>query len=164
MSQNNPIWILIRSLLITLGVALVMGGGAGIITGSLITGIVWFIMTIVAQYAINSIVMTFAARKNKEAEFLATQVLREAAERQLPIDLNCAYCNTLNRVGISFVSENSFNCVKCQQPNKVYIQFSTVRVTTPLSPKESTTNYVDMDSEPGVSQSTINQPIKMNEK
>ena len=162
--QNNLIWILIRSLLIICGVAIIIGAGVGFASHSWLIGIVIFFVTVIAQFAINSMVMTISDRKNKEAEFLASQVLREANERQLPYDLNCAYCNTLNRVGISFTLENVFNCSKCNQPNKVYIQFSTVRITTPLMQKESKLTPIDIDTDSGVSQSTINEPIVMNEK
>jgi hypothetical protein len=46
----------------------------------------------------------------------------------------------------------------------VYIQFTTVRITTPLTQKENTSTFIDMDEEAGASQSTINMPIVMNEK
>lgn len=156
------VMMLLKSITIILFVALVIGSGVGFIVGSLLSGIVMFIITIVAQFAGNSIIMSLADRKNKETEFLAQQVLQEAAERQLPYDLNCAYCNKLNRVGVSFVYENSFTCSQCNQPNKVYIQFSTVRITTPLNQKD--TNIIDIEEDSGVVQSTINEPIIVNQK
>lgn len=163
--NNNMAMALFRSIAIILGVAISCGIGIGIIAHSWVAGCAMFVITIIAQFAVNSMFMGISDRKNKEAEFLAAQVLREASERQMPFDLNCAYCNTLNRIGISFNSENTFNCVSCNQPNKVYIQFSTVRVTTPLTSKENATSYIDMDGgDPGISQSTINAPIKVNEK
>jgi len=162
MPQNNMVMMLLKSITIILFVALVIGSGVGFIVGSLLSGIVMFIITIVAQFAGNSIIMSLADRKNKETEFLAQQVLQEAAERQLPYDLNCAYCNKLNRVGVSFVYENSFTCSQCNQPNKVYIQFSTVRITTPLNQKD--TNIIDIEEDSGVVQSTINEPIIVNQK
>ncbi|MDD4110037.1 MAG: hypothetical protein PHS54_00625 [Clostridia bacterium] len=158
--NKNEMKIFIGALFKILGVAFVCGICTGIICQTWIAGLSMFIMAIVAQFAINAIVMELASRKNREAEFLAKQVLKEASERQLPYNLNCAYCNELNRIGISFVNENSFECVKCKQPNKVYIQFTTVRITTPLVQKENTT-FIDMESDPGVSQSTVNQPISM---
>ena len=167
MTQDNKlIWILFRSLLILCGVSSILGIGIGIISHSWINGIIMFIISIVAQFAIHSMLVSMTNRKNQTTEFLAEQVLREASERQMPFDLNCAYCNTLNHIGISFNSENIFNCASCQQPNKVYIQFSTVRITTPLSPKEKIPKYIDIDDEPdaGITQSTINEPIKLNEK
>lgn len=155
--------LLFKSAGLILGIAGIIGAGIGYITNSWISFWITFFISIVAQFAINSMFQASMDRKNKNAEFLAEQVLREAAERQMPFDLNCAYCNTLNRIGISFSSENSFNCTSCRQPNKVYIQFSTVRITTPLTQKGSTT-YVDMDEDAGVSQSTINEPIRVNEE
>lgn len=165
MAQNdNLLWVLVRSILIILTVALCCGIGIGIIAQSWMAGAIMFIIAIIAQFAINSMFTDIAARKNKEADFLAQQVLKEAAERQLPYDLNCAYCNVLNRVGVSFINENVFNCSSCKQPNKIYIQFTTVRITTPLVQKENVSRPIDMgDGEVGVSQSTVNQPIKVNE-
>jgi hypothetical protein len=162
MAQNNQWMIFFRSIAIILLVAVSIGSGIGFIVGSIVSGIVATIIVIIAQFAGNSIISSLADRRNKEAEFLAQQVLREASDRQLPYDLNCAYCSSLNRIGVSFTSENSFNCAKCNQPNKVYIQFSTVRVTTPLSQKN--TNIIDSEEDSGVTQSTVNKPIVMNEK
>jgi hypothetical protein len=162
MAQSNPWGVFFKSIAIILFVAGMIGGGIGFVTGSIASGIVSFVMVIIAQFAGNSIVSTLADRRNKEAEFLAQQVLREASELKLPYNLNCAYCNALNRIGISFVAENSFSCSQCNQPNKVYIQFSTVRVTTPLTQKD--TPIIDVEEDAGVTQSTINKPIVMNEK
>ena len=161
--NNNEVWALFRSLSIILGVAITCAVCIGAIMHSWLAAFAMLILTIVAQFAINTIVMGISDRKNKEAEFLAQQVLREASERQMPYELNCAYCNVLNRVGISFNAENGFVCKGCNEPNKVYIQFSVVRVTTPLTQKENT-EFIDIDGDPGVSQSTINQPIRVNEK
>jgi len=123
-----------------------------------------FILTIAIQWIVDYMIRSISSLKNRDAEFIADQVLKEAAERQLPYNLNCAYCNSENRVGISFNNENIFNCESCRQPNKVYIQFTTSRITTPLLSKESNA-YIEMDEEDiGVKQTSINEPIKMNEK
>ena len=163
-TKPNEINIFIIALLKILGVALVCGVAVGIIFKSIIAGAAMFLMAIVGQFAINSIVMGITSKKNKEAEFLAEQVLKEASERRLPYNLNCAYCNTLNRVGISFINENIFDCSHCQQPNKVFIQFTTTRITTPITSKGDT-NFIDMDTEEtNVFQTTINDPIVISGK
>lgn len=165
MSQNNLlIWAFIRSILIILGISITCGAGTGYITHNWLAGIIAFIVTTAIQFAANSIMLTYSDRRNKEADFLAQQVLKEASERELPFDLNCAYCNTLNRVGISFNDENTFTCTQCQQPNKVYLQFSVVRITTPLTPKEDVSKFIDIDGDTGITQSSVNEPIRMNEK
>ncbi len=163
-TRPSEINIFITALLKILGVALVCGVGIGIITKSIIAGIAMFIVAIVIQFAANAMIIGIASKKNKEAEFLAEQVLKEASERRLPYNLNCAYCNTLNRVGISFVNENIFDCSHCQQPNKVFIQFTTTRITTPITSKGDTT-FIDMgDEETNVSQTTVNDPIVISGK
>jgi hypothetical protein len=127
MNQNDLLKIFFIALAKILGVAIVFGAGFGIISQSWVIGIAVFAFAITSQFVINYFVESIAARKNREAEFLAKQILKEAAERQLPYDLNCAYCNTLNRVGISLskkihsnvlVANNSikyiFNLLLCE--------------------------------------------------
>lgn len=165
--MNNPYLILLRSILIVFSVSLFISMGVGFITQSFIRGIVAFVITTIAQFALNALFLNISDRRNKTAEFLAQQILTEAKERRMPFILNCAYCNTPNQAGISFTDENSFICVKCQQPNKVYIQFTTVRVTTPIAAQNIKGEIIDTienDVETGVSQTTINEPIKVNEK
>lgn len=162
-TKPNEISIFIIALLKILGVAIIGGIAIGIICKNIIAGASMFLLTIVFQFAINSMLIAKAAKQNKEAEFLAKQVLREASERRLPYNLNCAYCNTPNQVGISFINENIFDCVKCKQPNKVFIQFTTTRITTPIITKENN-NFIDMDNETDVAQTTINNPIIISEK
>lgn len=165
MRINDVWWAFFRSILITFGVSAILGLGAGLLLPhKIFSGIVVFIMAVVVQFAGGSIASSIAERRNKDAEFLAAQVLREASERKLPYDLNCAYCNTTNRVGISFNTENVFVCEQCKQPNKIYIQFTTVRMTEPLITKTVDVNYLDVDNEPGTRQTTINEPIVLNEK
>lgn len=158
MPQNNLWWALIRSLSIIIAISLTLGLGTYQITNNWVSGIIMFIMSIIAQFAINSIVSSISDKKNKEAEFLAQQVLKEASERKLPYDLNCAYCNTINRVGISFDNENVFECSACEQPNKIYLQFTTVRITAPLTQKENIKGYDD-EEDSGVKQTNINEPV-----
>jgi len=166
--MNSVIMLaLARSIAIMTAIAAVVGGSVWYIaeTGSLSKGLIAFIAALILQYAMSSIVSSISARKNEEAEFLAQQVLKEASERKMPYTLNCAYCNTQNRSGISFTHENIFDCTSCNQPNKVYVQFSTVRLTTPLTQKENPGQFIDMDEEDtkdsGARQTTVNDPLKV---
>jgi hypothetical protein len=153
---------LARSVAIVLFISLSIGCGVGYITGSVGKGIVASLIVIVLQYALSSIVVGISERKNTEAEFLAEQVLKEASERRLPYNLNCAYCNTTNKAGVSFTRENIFDCASCKQPNKVYVQFSTVRMTTPLTQKEKAGEFIGMEDEEEdttARQTTVNESI-----
>ncbi len=161
-SKPNDVAIFLQALMKLCIFSIIIGGGLGYAFHSWAIGIICFLVAGAAQVAGHNIVMLISDRRNNTAEFLAEQVLREASQRKLPYELNCAYCNTLNRVGISFINENIFTCSKCNQPNKVFIQFETVRITTPLTQKENISGVIDIDGDPGVSQSTINDPIKVN--
>ena len=164
MAQNNTseeVAVFLQALMKLCAYSTVVGVGLGVAFHSWTTGILCFIVACVAQVAGHNIAMVISERKNKTAEFLAEQVLKEAAQRKLPYELNCAYCSTLNRVGVSFIEENIFTCTKCHQANKLYIQFTTVRITAPLTQKENVSGVIDMDEDSGVTQSTINEPIKV---
>jgi len=164
MAQNKPndVIILLQALMKLCAFSTIIGFGLGYVFHSWIAGIICFIVACAAQIAGHNIAMLISDSRNKTAEFLAEQVLREASQRKLPYELNCAYCNVLNRVGVSFIDETIFNCTGCNQPNKVFIQFTTVRITTPLTHKENVSGVIDMDDgDPGVSQSTVNEPIKV---
>lgn len=159
-------WLLIRSILITLSISGMVGAGTWYLTGDIIKGVVSGVLMVIIQISLASIINGISAKRNTEAEYLAEQVLREAGERKIPYNLNCAYCNTMNRSGISFNSENIFECDSCKQPNKVYIQFSTVRLTSPLAKSDEKLGNVDMgdEDEPveaGVRQTTINDSISV---
>jgi hypothetical protein len=159
-------WLLIRSILITLSISGAVGVGAWYLTGDIIKGTVAGVLMIIIQISLASIINGISAKRNNEAEYLAEQVLREASERKIPYNLNCAYCNQMNRAGISFNSENIFECDSCKQPNKVYIQFSTVRLTSPLAKSGEKLDNVDMgdEEEPtdaGVRQTTLNDSISV---
>ncbi len=162
--MNILILSLIRSLLLVTGVSLALGVGIGLLFSSWISGVIAFILTTIAQISINNMIIGVSNKKNKEVEILAQQVLREASERRLPYTLRCAYCSEVNTIGISFVSDNTFVCDKCKQPNKVYIQFTTARVTIPLIQKGYENSVIDDETDTSVSQTTVNQPIAMNEQ
>jgi len=153
---------LARSVAIVLLISLSVGCGVGYITESVGKGIAASLIVFVLQYAISAIVSGISDRRNTDAEFLAEQVLKEASERRLPYNLNCAYCNAANKAGVSFIHETIFDCTSCKQPNKVYVQFSTVRLTTPLTQKEKAGEFIEMDDEDKEAtarQTTVNESI-----
>ena len=68
----------------------------------------------------------------------STQLLVEASNRltktQQEIELSCAVCHKVNNVAVILNRDNEFNCAYCKQQNRVMMDFSTVQITTPLSP------------------------------
>lgn len=68
----------------------------------------------------------------------AAQQLIEASDRlarsQQEVELACAVCHKLNIIPVILNKDNEFGCSYCKQPNRVMMDFSTVQITTPLSP------------------------------
>ena len=56
----------------------------------------------------------------------------EDAVGKQAISLECEYCGELNGTKISLNEDNSFICTKCNNTNKIIIQFSTIRISNPL--------------------------------
>ena len=106
--------------------------------------------------------MRFEKRSKEDAEQIINGVLEGAVELKVPIALSCAYCNTVNRVPLSLLDDNSFKCNSCNQSNKVYIQYSTVRITTPIASAKLDMRDIDDDGEETQRQTTINEGIKIN--
>lgn len=123
-----------------------------------------FIAVTVLQIAATYIVDGIKRKKDDDLLFFAEQAYKEISERKIPYDLTCAYCGAVNRTGISFTEENTFQCNTCQQMNKIYIQFTTSRITTtPLSSSDN--EYIDIpdvdDADTGVHQTALNDPIQI---
>jgi len=148
-----------KSICTVLGVAAGCGTGAGLIFKSTSIGIGVGLILLVAQFLVGYIA---SIRRDQKQEVLAQDiingVMNGAQELRVPIVLSCAYCNMQNRVPLSLMEDNSFECVSCNQPNKVYMQFSTVRVTQPLSSK---IEIREVNDEPTQRQTTINEPIQL---
>lgn len=118
-----------------------------------------FVIATIVQFVISQFIFSYTSRKNREAEYVAMQVLKEAAERRLPFDLTCAYCGFYNRVGVSFSDENVFECTECKKINKIYIQFTTARITYPPTSAKSEDLLSDNDVDMGINQLPANDSI-----
>lgn len=152
----------LTSLGITLGVACLIGLSLGLILNSINIGLGVFILSIVIQVGYSYI---SSERKEdndlKNLEETLDRYIKDASELKVPVMLGCAYCNIQNKVPISLLNENVFKCVSCNAPNKVYIQYTTVRITQPLA---NTVPMKEIDIENSLQrQTTINESIKINE-
>jgi hypothetical protein len=117
-----------------------------------------FLIAAVIQFIGGYLWNTTLERKDK---MFAETLITQATDNPIATELSCAYCNVRNIVPLSLSVENVFKCKSCNQTNKVYIQFTTVRLTTPLTPNEAL-NEVPMleeESTPQQRQTTINEPI-----
>lgn len=145
-----------QSLGLTFLLSAAVGAGMGLITASPAVGTGTFILITVLQFVLGSFFNTKSAQRDLEAQ---QALLAQAAEIRIPFDLSCAYCNVVNRVPISLLQDNIFKCTSCNQPNRIFIQFTTTRITQPLVSKVEK-GEVDMEGET-VRQTTINEPIQI---
>jgi hypothetical protein len=135
------------------------GYGTYLLFGSFWGG---FIITSIVQIIGGYLHNTYLERKDKMfIETLQSQV----NETPISCELSCAYCNTQNRVPLILSQDNVFKCKHCNQTNKVYIQFSTVRLTSPLVKNEALGELKLLEDEgPTQRQTTLNEPIIISEK
>ena len=158
--QRNAI---VASLSITLFVSIGLGAALGLIAKSVNVGVGVGILAIIAQFLISYLASSRYERQSKEdADNIINGVLEGASELKVPITLSCAYCNVINRVPLSLLEDNLFKCNSCNQSNKVYIQYSTVRITTPIASTKLDMRDVDDEGEETQRQTTINESIKIN--
>jgi len=71
-------------------------------------------------------------------------IINELPENTIQINLSCAYCNILSDVYVDLDEDSTFTCPHCKQLNKIFIQFTTSRITTPLIKKVDAEN-LDLD-------------------
>lgn len=98
-----------------------------------IAGVVFF-TTMALEWIIMEPINRYLRLKTLKAEgtTLAKRAKYEAAVGQQAIAVSCEYCNELNAVKIDLNATNTFKCNKCGNDNKVVIDISTTRLTTPL--------------------------------
>lgn len=154
----NPLQEAIKSLLKVILVSICIGFCGYIITKSVASAISIFVITSIIQFVIGYYSNTRLIKNSQQIDSIINDAIRLVQEQRLPYELGCAYCNTKNRVPISFLQDNIFKCANCNQANKVYIQFTTVRLTQPLEAKIESTEISIDDS---VSENTINNPVEI---
>jgi hypothetical protein len=131
------------------------------------SAVFWLLFTAITvlQIAASNIIDGLKKKKEDELLFFAEQAYKEISERKIPYELTCAYCGSVNRIGISFAEENIFQCNTCQQTNKIYIQFTTTRITSTPLIDNSSNAYIDIpevdDVDTGIHQTALNDPIQI---
>lgn len=72
----------------------------------------------------------FTIKENRIAvDAISAQAEDKLAQAKQSVELSCAFCKEVSRVNIDLSTDNSFKCAKCNNINKVIMQFSTVRTT-----------------------------------
>jgi hypothetical protein len=121
-----------------------------------------FILAFVIQILGGYIWNTYLERRERKfAETLSNELDTQIGKMTTPFELSCAYCNVINKIAYSLEDTTYFKCVSCNQPNKIFVQFTTTRVTTPIT--NSVTGEIDMEQEPkdNIRQTTVNEPIQV---
>lgn len=144
------------------GIGILVGTAIGLIMTSPYIGIGVGILTIMFQFGIGGAINV--GREKREGKIFNAEILgmiKNAKEYRTNTDLSCAYCQTINTVPVSLELGNNFACKSCNQPNRVYIQMSTVRVTQTIS-KPVEKGDIDMgDGTADVRQTTINEGVEI---
>jgi len=148
---------LFRSLAIIICFAILFGLSTFFLFKTFLGG---FLFAIVFQFLFGYMWNTFLERRDKQ---FSQTLLNNLKEAPVPTDLTCAYCNIKNRVPLLLSADNVFKCTGCNQTNTVYIQFTTTRITQPLSPNVALPDLpiLEEDKEPKQRQTTLNEPIKI---
>jgi len=151
----------LRSIFTVLFIAGICSFGVGLIARNLMIGFGVGIILILVQLVFGYYFSLYIENQQQiAANMLIDSVIDDAIEMKAPTSLSCAYCNEINIVPLSLLEENSFDCPQCQQANKVYMQFTTVRITQPLA-KKTTVKEVDMD-EPTQRQTALGDKVEVN--
>jgi len=151
----------LRSFLLMTIIAVFMGLGTLALFHSFIGG---FILAYVIQVLGGYVWNTYLERKEHNfAQTISNEIDSQIGKLTTPLELSCAYCNIVNKIQFALGDTTHFKCVSCNQPNKIYVQFTTVRITSPITTNLET-GEVDMDQEPkedNMRQTTINEPISV---
>lgn len=146
---------LIRSLGITVGVSVLGGLSTTYLLGNFMGG---FLGLVVIQLILGYVLSVQRDMRNE-----ATREALEGLEglSTVPrVSLNCAYCKVANMVPIDLNTDNVFQCANCTSPNRVYVQFTPVRLTVPMSSNPLDAQRIDLEPvEDTVRQSTVNENV-----
>jgi len=161
----------ILSILATSAISITLGSICGFLITSFYTetsfkmltiglSSLFFVLQFVVSYFIGAI---RDMRVDNLTEVITADIKMDAEEMQHSlVALSCAYCNETNHVPVSMSKNNAFQCIKCNQLNKVFIQFQTTRVTKPIASTPVDLKDIAMDDEEEQNvQSTVNQNVEI---
>ena len=117
---------IIKSILITLGVSIVLGGSVSYMFD------VDIMKTIVGTTMIQ--VIFFMLYNNISQKVLQVKTEQEITNQinlmsKQTVDLKCAYCNHVNSIPIELSRDNKFECEECGKTNAVYVAITTAQKT-----------------------------------
>lgn len=117
---------IIKSILITLGVSVVLGGSVSYMFD------VDIVKTIVGTTMIQ--VIFFMLYNNISQKILQIKTEQEITNQinlmsKQTVDLKCAYCGHVNTIPIELSRDNKFECEECGKTNAVYVALTTAQKT-----------------------------------
>lgn len=95
-----------------------------------------FLPTLLFTFAIISFIgvldnLSLEHKSNKANRLIELEL--EKIHSKNTLHVSCSYCRAENPQLINLRQEMVFNCVSCKQPNKVVLNYGSVRVTTPIN-------------------------------
>ena len=96
------------------------------------------LIQIVISAAVNTVVSSYTALKNKELE---NDRLRLYAVQSA--ELKCAFCGEVSVVPIRMDVDNEYECPSCTKRNSVYLNITVARSTTPMSVSPLSTSIIN---------------------
>lgn len=134
------------SLLLTFLISLLMSVGFWFITPDLAKAV--FFMTFaflwIIMEPVNRLLRIRGVRE--QAKTFDKLTIYETAVGKQSVTLECEFCGEPNATKILLNEPNSFDCSKCDNENKIAIQFTTVRASNPL--EANSVPVVGMDETP----------------
>jgi hypothetical protein len=118
-----------------------MGAGIGFAVGfnPYKVFVVVLILQIAISFIIKQIQVAYTTVRIREVELAK---ITEFSKQGL--ELECAYCGTINYIPLRFDQDNNFTCEKCNKDNSIYINVTTAQITSPLNISQITsTSFKD---------------------
>jgi hypothetical protein len=117
---------IIKSILITLGVSIVLGGSVSYMFDTeIVKTIVGITMIQVIFFMVYNNVSQKILQIKTEQE-ITTQI--DLMSKQT-VELKCAYCGHVNAIPIELSIDNKFECEECGKTNAVYVAITTAQKT-----------------------------------
>lgn len=105
-----------------------------------------FVLTTIGQVGVfwiyNSFMQKYYTLKQKQ---LDNERIKEFTKQG--IDVECAYCKTVNLIPVRFDQDNDFECINCHKPNSTYINVTVTQKTTPLNMSPLLINTLNPDEQ-----------------
>ena len=117
---------IIKSILITLGVSIVLGGSISYMFD------IEIVKTIVGTTIVQ--VIFFMLYNNISQKILQIKTEQEITNQidlmsKQTVELKCAYCGHINTIPIELSRDNKFECEECEKTNAVYVAITTAQKT-----------------------------------